>query len=108
MPAKFSKRNDVLDRTPMMAWPQPLSDQDRQRIYEAAMADKSTAAAGADALMPASQLSTDQALNGMHPLPESLGNIETVKRLKYVKGKNKVLLVEPSTRIVVEEIKAKG
>jgi hypothetical protein len=106
MPAKFSKRNDVLDRTPIMAWPQSLSDQERQRIYQAVMADKSQAAAGADALMPASQLSTDQALNGMHPMPASVGDIDPVKRLKYVKAKNKVLLVEPSTRIVVEQIKS--
>ena len=104
MPAKFSSRNDTLDRTPIMAWPQMLSDQERQRIYRAVMADKSQPAAGADALTPAGELSSDQALNGMHPLPASLGDIDAVKRLKYVKGKNKVLLIEPSTRIVVEQI----
>jgi hypothetical protein len=27
MPAKFSQRNDVLDRLPTMAWPLPLTDQ---------------------------------------------------------------------------------
>lgn len=104
MPAKFSSRNDILDRTPIMAWPQPLSDQQRQRIYQAVMDDKSQPASGADALTPAGELSTDQALNGMHSLPASLGDIAEVQRLKYVKGKNKVLLVEPSTRIVVEQI----
>jgi len=104
MPAKFSSRNDILDRTPIMAWPQMLSDQERQRIYQAVMADKSPPAADADALTPAGELSTDQALNGMHPLPASLGDIDGVKRLKYVKGKNKVLLIEPSTRTVVEQI----
>jgi len=104
MPAKFSSRNDILDRTPIMAWPQPLSDQQRQRIYQAVMADKSPPAAGAEALTPAGELSTDQALNGMHPLPASLGDIDAVKRLQYVKGKDKVLLVEPSTRTVVEQI----
>jgi len=104
MPAKFSSRNDILDRTPIMAWPQPLSDQQRQRIYQAVMADKSPPATGADALTPAGELSTDQALNGMHSLPASLGDIDAVKRLQYVKGKDKVLLVEPSTRTVVEQI----
>ena len=106
IPAKFSKRNDILDRTPMMAWPQPLSDQERARIYKAAMADQAQAAADADRLMPAGELSTEQALNGLHPLPASLGDIAAVKKLKYVKGKNTVLLVEPSTRIVVERIKS--
>jgi len=106
IPAKQSHRNDVLDRVPIMAWPQPLSDEQRQRIFKEAMADKAQAAADADTLMPASELSTDQALNSMHPLPQSLGDIEGVKKLKYVKGKNTVLLVEPSTRTVVEQIKS--
>ena len=34
IPAKFSQRNDILDRTPIMAWPLSLSDQDRQQIYK--------------------------------------------------------------------------
>ena len=106
MPAKFSSRNDILDRTPIMAWPQKLSDPERQRIYQAVMADKSQPAADADTLAPAGELSTEQALNGMHPLPASLGDIDAVKRLQYVKSKDKVLLVEPSTRIVVEQIKS--
>ena len=106
IPAKFSKRNNILDRTPMMAWPQPLSDQERERIYKAVMADQGSQAADADKLMPAGELSTAQALNGLHPLPASLADIEGVKKLKYVKGKRTVLLVEPSTRIVVEQIKS--
>lgn len=106
LPAKFSKRNDVLDRVPIMAWPLSLSDQQRQQIYRAVMADKSQPAAGADALMPTSQLSPDQALDGMHALPANVRDIADVKGLAYVKGKNKVLLVEPATRIVVDEITA--
>lgn len=106
MPAKLSNRNDVLDRTPLMAWPSKLSDQERERIYKAVMADQAQAAADADKLMPAGELSTTQALNGLHPLPASVGDIAVVKKLKYVKGKSTVLLVEPSTRIVVEQIKS--
>ena len=56
--------------------------------------------------MPAGELSTEQALNGLHELPQGVRDIEVLKKLKYVKGKNKVLLVEPSTRIVVERIKS--
>lgn len=104
LPAKFSKRNDILDRTPIMAWPQSLSDEERQQIYKAVMADKTQPAVDADALMPASELSTVQALEGMHPLPADVSNITNAKKLQYVKGTKKVLLVEPSTRIVVEQI----
>src|ERR1035437_7395371 len=103
-PTKFSKRNEILDRVPIMAWPMSLSDQERQQIYQAVMADKSQPAANADKLAPASELSTDQALNGMHALPASLGDIAAVTGLKYVKAKDKVLLVQASTRTVVEQI----
>ncbi len=104
MPETLSNRNEVLDRVPVMAFPLKLSDQERQQIYQAVMADKTQPAADADALMPASELSTDQALNGMHELPTGTNGIAGAKKLKFVKGKNKVLLVEPSTRIVVEQI----
>jgi hypothetical protein len=104
IPAKFSKRNDILDRIPIMALPLPLTDQQRMQIYDAVMADNSQPVAGADALKPASELSTDQALNGMRPLPESLRGIDGLGNLQYVKARNKVLLVEPSTRTVVDEI----
>jgi hypothetical protein len=106
MPAKFSARNDVLDRTPIMAFPIKLSDEERKQIFVSVMADKSQPAADAEKLSPASELSTDQALNGMHPLPDGLRNIDLIQRLKFVKAKDKVLLVEPSTRIVVEQIKS--
>lgn len=106
IPAKFSKRNDILDRTPIMAFPLKLSDEERRQIFQAVMADKAAPAADADALMPASELSTEQALQGMHPLPESLRGIAQVQRFKYVKAKDKVLLVEPSTRTVVDQIKS--
>jgi hypothetical protein len=104
IPAKFSKRNDILDRTPIMAFPLPLSDQQLKQIYDAVMAENTQPVAGADALKPASELSTNQALNGMHPLPESVRGIDGVAKLHYVKAKNKVLLVEASTRTVVEQI----
>jgi hypothetical protein len=104
IPAKFSKRNDVLDHVPTMATPLPLTDDQRKQIYDAVMSDKSQPAAGAETLRPASELSPDQALNGMHPLPASVSGIDGVRRLYYVKAKEKVLLVEPAVRTVVGEI----
>ena len=104
IPAKFSKRNDILDRTPIMAWPLPLTDQQRMQIFDAVMSDSSPPVAGADALKPASELSPDQALSGMRPLPESVRSIDGVERLYYLKAPRKILLVEPATRTVVGEI----
>jgi hypothetical protein len=104
IPAKFSKRNDTLDHVPTMAIPLPLTDEQRKQIYDAVMADNAQPVAGADALKPASELSPNQALNGMRPLPESVRGIDGVTRLYYVKAKGKVLLVEPATRTVVGQI----
>ncbi|MGB8137314.1 MAG: hypothetical protein WCF15_11100, partial [Pseudolabrys sp.] len=106
IPAKFSKRNDILDHVPTMAIPLPLTQEQRKQIYEAVMAEKSHPVAGADALKPASELSPNQALNGMRPLPESVRGIDGVSRLYYIKAKDKVLLIEPNVRTVVGQITA--
>ena len=103
MPAKFSHRNDVLDHMPVMAWPLPLNAQQRQEIYQAVMADKSPPAANTTKLKPANALTFEQRRD-MRPLPESLTAIDGLQGLKYVKGKDKVLLVRPSTGIVVDEV----
>ncbi len=104
IPAKFSKRNDTLDHVPTMAIPLPLSDQQRKQIFDAVMADKAQPVADAGALKPASELSPEQALNGMHRLPEGVRAIDGVARLYFLKAKDKVLLVEPATRTVVGQI----
>src|SRR4029079_18086763 len=57
IPAKFSKRNDILDHLPTMAIPLPLSQEQRKQIYDAVMAEKSQPVVGADALELASELS---------------------------------------------------
>jgi hypothetical protein len=106
IPAKFSKRNDVLDHVPIMATPLPLTQEQRKQIYDAVMAEKSQPVAGADALQPASELSPSQALNEMRPLPESVRGIDSVSRLYYIKAKDRVLLIEPNVRTVVGQITA--
>ena len=103
MPAKFSKRNDLLDHMPIAAWPLPLNEQQRRQIFEAVMADKSPPAADAAALKPATSLSIAQR-HDMRPLPESLAAIDGLQGLQYVKAKDKVLLVRPSTATVVDEV----
>jgi hypothetical protein len=104
IPAKFSKRNDILDQVPIMAIPLPLTDQQLNQIYDAVMADNTQPTVGAEALKPASELSPDQALNDMHPLPGSLHGIDGLAGLYYVKGQKKVLLVAPAIRTVVDQI----
>jgi len=40
----------------------------------------------------------------MRPQPESLAAIDGLQGLQYLKAKDKVLLVRPSTGIVVDEV----
>ena len=103
MPAKFSKRNDILDRLPTMAWPLAISDQERQQLYQTVMSDKS-GSIDVSKLRPADQVPPEIALNNMHPLPDNVAKIGGLDQLAYVKGKDKVLLVTPATRIVVDVI----
>ena len=103
MPAKFSKRNDILARLPTMAWPLPISDQERQQVYQTVMSDKA-GSIDVSKFNPADQLPPQLALNDMHPLPDNVAKIADLDQLAYVKGKDKVLLVTPATRIVVDVI----
>ncbi len=105
MPSKFSERNEILDRVPIMAMPMALTLPQRQRIYQSVMADTAQQPrADAQTLAPATILSTEQALNETQALPESLNDIDLLKGLRYIKAKDKVLLVWPATRIVVDAI----
>jgi hypothetical protein len=103
MPAKFSTRNDLLDRVPTTAWPLPLNEQQRRQIYKAVMADNSQPAADSTELKPGSFLSFDQARD-LRALPQAMARIDGLHGLKYVKGNEKVLLVRPTNGVVVDEI----
>jgi hypothetical protein len=104
IPAKFSARNSTLDHVPTMAWPLRLNDQQQRQIFQAVMADNTKPTPGADALIPSSMLTIDQALNGTHPLPASVSSIAGLSGLTYMKTEKRVLLVEPQTRVVVDEV----
>ena len=103
LPAKFSERNDVLGRMPTMAWPMRLNDEERGKVFDAVMAAKSEPA-DLGKLEPADQLPAELALNAMHPLPQQLAAQPVFNNIQAVKGKDKVLLVNPATRIVVDVI----
>jgi hypothetical protein len=103
LPAKFSERNSVLDRLPTMAWPLRLSDEERGKVFDAMMAAQGNAVDLGN-LKPADQLPAELALNAMHPLPQQLAAEPVFNNIQAVKGKDKVLLVNPATRIIVDVI----
>ena len=104
LPAKYSQRNDLLDHLPVMAWPLKLTPQQQQQIYQATMAQPAQPVDGIDDVKPAASLSFEQAKR-LQALPPDVAGLEGLQGLKYVRGKRNVLLVQPSNRIVVDEIK---
>jgi hypothetical protein len=99
VPAKFSARNAALDELPIMAFPLPLTDDQRKRIR--------------DAVSKAPVAKADVRLADLLPsgidvrdLPQELTTeIPATRNLGYVRTADKILLVSPSNRIVVGEIK---
>jgi hypothetical protein len=101
LPAKFSKRNDVLARVPTMAWPLRLNDEERGQLFDAVMTAKGDIV-DVGGLKAADQLPPELALNAMHALPQHLAARPVLHNIQVVKGKNEILLVNPATRIVVD------
>jgi hypothetical protein len=93
----------LLDHVPTTVWPLPFNKQQREQIYQAVMADNSQPAAGAATLKIGSFLSSGQARDEQ-PLPQAVAGIDGLHGLKYIKGKDKILLVRAPNGFVVDEI----
>ena len=99
-PAKFSQRNDALDHIPTMARGPALSDAQRKLIVDTVKAG--TAAPPRFASPPATILPLGAE---MQAWPQDvLGQIPDLRDTKYVSLADKILVVIPNSRIVVEEI----
>jgi hypothetical protein len=98
VPAKFSERNDALDRLPTMAFPLPLTDEQRQRIRAAVskVPVESSNARPAD-LLPSG-------LNVRELSDQITTEIPATLNLGYVRTSDRILLISPPSRIVVGEI----
>lgn len=98
VPAKFSERNDRIDKLPIMAMPLGLSDEQRRAIVDSVK--QANPPVQTTAAKPAEELPIDVVV---HDLGVS-ANIPDVAWLKVVRTPDRVLLVEPANRIVVGEI----
>jgi hypothetical protein len=102
VPAKFSERNNALDELPTMAFPLPLTDEQRQRIRAAvSKVPAESANTGLAELLPSS-------VNVRELPPDLTQGIPATRNLGYVRTSDKILLVSPANRIVVGEIPAQG
>jgi hypothetical protein len=99
VPAKFSQRNDMIDKTPIMAMPLGLSDQQKRAIAEAVK--RADAPVAQVKSKPAEELPWGVTI---HDLPNASTD-PSLPDVKYVRTPDGILLVRPSNRIVVDEIK---
>lgn len=98
VPSIFSERNAALDALPTMAFPLPLSDEDKQRIRGAA----SQAPVVRTEAHPADLLPIGLEVR---ELPAQVTTtIPATRNLGFVRTSDRVLLVLPASRIVVGEI----
>jgi hypothetical protein len=99
VPAKFSKRNDAIDHVPVMAMQVlAFSDEQKRSIVDAVH--------GANApVQPTSAKPTEELPIGItvQDWPAAASDPAFAK-LKYVRAQDRILLVEPTNRIVIGEI----
>ncbi len=99
VPSKFSKRNAELDALPTMAFPLPLTDEQRARIRAAlskAPVESGTNVHSAD-LLPSG-------INVRALSDQLTAEIPAARNLGYVRTPDRILLVSPPSRIVMGEI----
>lgn len=99
-PAKFSHRNDAIDHTPSMGMPFKLDPKQRQQVFQAMMSDKTSATAETRDFNPADALPYSL-VRDIHPLPESIRGMPSLRGLGYMKAKDKVYLVTEATAVPI-------
>ena len=99
VPAKFSQHNDAVDHTPIMAMSLSLTDEQKKSIAASVkLADKPVQSTRAK---PSEELPWDITI---HDLPNAAEG-PSMPDVSYVRTPDRILLVRPSNRVVVGEIK---
>lgn len=103
VPAKFSEVNDKIDQIPIMAYPAPLTDDQRQAIYQRVTQGQGPVVSLDVDLKPAQVLPASVEPQAW---PSDVAEkYPSVADYKYVRLQDKILLVNPREGIVVGEIK---
>jgi hypothetical protein len=99
-PAKFSAKNGADDRTPITAWPLPLTDDQKRAVIDSI--GKTQSPILAMDLKPSQKFDD---WTQYQDLPSGLtDSIPMLRGYKYVRLQDKVLLINPSIRVVTDEI----
>ena len=99
VPAKFSPRNDAIDQLPIMGMSLGLSEAQKRTIAD------SVRSADKPAIRTQAKISEELPWDvTVHDLPAAASD-PAMAKLKYVRGQDRILLIEPTNRVVVGEIK---
>jgi hypothetical protein len=107
-PAKSSAKNEQLDKTPIMAYPLALTDQQKRAIYERMTQGaqpgltKGAAPASEITAKPSEQVPATLALQELPP--EMAASMPSVADYKFLPLQNRILVVNPRESVVVGEI----
>lgn len=97
-PAKFSGKNDEIDKTPIMAYPIPLNDEQKRAIAQ----HLSQTPVSNITAKPSEEIPATLALQ---ELPQELAaGMPTVRDYKFLHLSDRILIVNPRESIVVGEI----
>ncbi|HET7679932.1 MAG TPA: hypothetical protein VFK79_07330 [Xanthobacteraceae bacterium] len=99
-PAKSSAKNDKLDKTPIMAYPLALTDEQKRAIYQ--RLTQGAASASAITAKPSEQVPATLALQELPP--EMAASMPSVADYKFLRLNDRILVVNPRESIVVGEI----
>ncbi len=99
-PAKFSAKNDQIDKTPIMAYPLALTDEQKHAIYQ--QLSQGRAPASNITAKPSEQVPATLALQ---ELPQDMAaSMPSVSDYKFLRTADKILVINPRESIVVGEI----
>ena len=107
-PAKFSAKNDKLDKTPIMAYPLALTGEQKRAIYQRLTQGaepgltKGAAPASDITAKPSEQVPATLALQELPP--EMAASMPSVADYKFLRLKDRILVVNPRESVVVGEI----
>ena len=99
-PAKTSAKNDQIDKTPIMAYPLALTDEQKRSIYQ--RLSQGAAPASNITAKPSEQVPATLALQELPP--EMAASMPSVADYKFLRLDNRILVVNPRESIVVGEI----
>ena len=98
VPAKFSKRNDAIDKLPILGMSLGFSEEQKRAIADAVRKTNAPVTAST------AKVSDELAINvAVQELPASASD-PALAKLKFVRAQDRILLIEPANRIVIGEI----